>query len=95
MKDKISQHESSVGWVNTPTPPRQPHSWDSGNSGVYLVMSIRSKNKTELRVAGAKLPNAINGKKTSVWIDSCSAILSLRSESLKNIGRRRRHPGSR
>ena len=37
-------------------------------------MSIKARNKTVLRVAGAKLPIAINGKRTSVWIDSGSPI---------------------
>ena len=45
IEDKLSQHESSVGWVRTPTPPRQQHSWDSNSSGAYLVMSIRPKKK--------------------------------------------------
>ena len=45
--------ESSVGWVNTPAPPKQHHSWDSDSSGDYIVTSIRSKNRTELKVAGA------------------------------------------
>ena len=47
-------------------------------------MSIRSKNRTELKVAGAKLPIAINGKKTSVWIDSGSPM------SIFTIGELRR-----
>ena len=46
-------------------------------------MSIRSKNRTELRVAGAKLPIAIYGKKTSVWIDSGSPISIFRIGELK------------
>ena len=37
-------------------------------------MSIKARNKTELRVAAAKLPIAMNGKKTSVWIESGSPI---------------------
>ena len=72
--DEIVQ-ESSVGWVNTPKPTKQHHSWDSDSSGDCLIMSIRSKNRTELKVAGAKLPPAINGKKTSVWIDCGSPKL--------------------
>ena len=36
---------------------KKHHSWDSDSSGDYLVMSIRSKNKSELKVAGAKLPS--------------------------------------
>ena len=64
--------ESSVGWVNNPALPKQHHSWDSDSSGDYLVQPIRSNNRTELKVAGAKMPIAINGKKTSVWVDSGS-----------------------
>ena len=62
-----------MGWVITP-PPKQHHSWDSDSSGDYLVMSIKPGNMTKFRVEGAKLPIAINGKKTSVWIDSGSPI---------------------
>ena len=76
-----------MGWVNTPAPPKQIHSWDSDSSGDYLVMSIRSKNRTELKVAGAKLPIVINGKKTSVWIDSGSPIsISTIGELRKTLG---------
>ena len=39
-----------------------------------MVMAVRMKNHTELRVAEAKLPITIYGRKTSVWIDSCSPI---------------------
>ena len=81
--------ESSVGWVNTTAPPKHHHYWDSDSSGDYLVMSIRSKNRTELEVAGAKLPIAINGKTTSVWIDSRSPI------SIFTIGELRKTLGTK
>ena len=87
MDENISQQESTVGWVNIP-PPKQHHSWDSNSAGGYLVMSFKSRNKTELRVAGAKLPNAINGMITSVWIGSGSPI------SIFTIGELRRTLGS-
>ena len=83
IEHNISQHENLVGWVNTPTQAQQQHSWDSDSSGDYLAMSIRSKNERELRVAGFKLPMAINGKKTRVWIDSASPISILTIEELK------------
>ena len=51
-------------------------------------MSIKTRNKTELRVAGAKLPIARHGKRTSVWIDSGSPI------SIFTIGELRRTLGT-
>ena len=73
-EDKESQHENSVGWVNTAS-EKQNRSWDSDSSGVdYMVMAVRTKNQTELRVAEAKFLIRINGQKTSVWIDSGSPI---------------------
>ena len=51
-------------------------------------MSIKSRNKTELRVAGAKLPIAKNGKTTSIWIDSGSPV------SIFTIGEIRRTLGT-
>ena len=39
-----------------------------------VVMAIKSRKENELKVAGAKLPIRINGKQTSVWIDSGSPI---------------------
>ena len=39
-----------------------------------MVMAVRTKNQTEPRVAEAKLPITINGRKTSVWIDSRSPV---------------------
>ena len=70
-----SQHENSEGWVN-PTAEKQNQSWisDSSGGGDYMAMAVRTKNHTELRVTEAKLPITINGRKTSVWIDSGSPI---------------------
>ena len=39
-----------------------------------MVMAVRSKNNAELKVAGAKISNTINERKTSVWIDIESQI---------------------
>ena len=65
--DEESQHENSVGWVN-PTAEKRNRSWDSDSSGEgdYLMMAVRAKNQTELRVAQAKLPITINGRKKPV-----------------------------
>ena len=70
--EEASQHVISIGWVN-----KNPvvHSWDSSSSdGDYMVMAIRHKRFTELKVAGAQLPIKVNGKSTRVWIDSGSPI---------------------
>ena len=52
--EEASQHASSIGWVN-----KNPvvHSWDSSSSdGDYMVMAIKHKRVTELKIAGAQLP---------------------------------------
>ena len=70
--EEASQHASSIGWVN-----KNPvvHSWDSSSSdGDYMVMAIKRKGVTELKVARAQLPIKVNGKPTRVWIDSGSPI---------------------
>ena len=70
--EEASQHASSIGWVN-----KNPvvHSWDSSSSdGDYMVMAIKHKRVTELKVAGAQLPIKVNEKPTRVWIDSGSPI---------------------
>ena len=48
-----------------------------------MVMAVRAKNQTELRVAEAKLPITINGRKTSVWIDSGSPISIFTNHELR------------
>ena len=40
-EDTYSQHENSVGWVNTPV--KKQRSWDSDSSGDYVVMAIKSR----------------------------------------------------
>ena len=71
-EDAYSQHENSVGWVNTPD--KRQRSWNSDCSEDYVVMAIKSRKETELKVAGARLPIKINGRQTNVWIDSGSPI---------------------
>ena len=68
MGDEESQLENSVGWVN-PTAEKRNRSWDSDSSGGgdYMMMAVRTKNQTEL-------PITMNGRKTSVWVDSGSPI---------------------
>ena len=64
VDEEASQHASSIGWVN-----KNPmvHSWDSSSSdGDYMVMAIKHKRVTELKVAGAQLPIKVNGKSTRV-----------------------------
>ena len=81
-----SQHENSVGWVNTPE--KRQRSWDSDSSGDYVVMAIKSRRETELKVAGARLPININCKQTNVWIDSGSPI------SIFTVGELKRRLGT-
>ena len=71
-EDAYSQHENSIGWVNTPD--KMQRSWDWDSSGDYVVMAIKSRKETESKVAGARLPIKINNKHTNVWIDSGSPI---------------------
>ena len=59
-EDVFSQHENSVGWVNTRK--KRQRSWDSDSSGDFVVMVIKSRKETKLKVAGAKLPIKVNGK---------------------------------
>ena len=68
----VSEIGDGLGWVNTQEQRQQ--SWDSDSSGDYVVMAIKSRRETELKVAGARLPIKINGKQTNVWIDSGSPI---------------------
>ena len=70
--EEASQHASSIGWVN-----KNPvvHSWNSSSSdGNYMVMAIKNKRFTELKVAGAQLLIRSNGKSARVWLDSGSPI---------------------
>ena len=71
-EESASNYGSSVGWVTDSKTPA--HGWDSDSSTEYVVMSIRRKEETELKVAGAKLALRINGKATQAWIDSGSPI---------------------
>ena len=50
-----------------------------------MVLAVRAKNRTELRVAEAKLPITINGRKTSVWIDSGSPISIFTNIELRRL----------
>ena len=84
--EEASQHASSIGWVN-----KNPvvHSWDSSSSdGDYMVMAIKHKRFTELKVADAQLPIKINGKTTRARIDSGSPI------SIVTIGELRKTLGA-
>ena len=73
-EDGSLEHGSSVGWVNQPVVPAHSHSCDSVSSDNNVVMAIRSKTATELKVAGAQSSVKINGRTTRSWIDSGSPI---------------------
>ena len=42
-EDVYSQHEKSVGWVNTPD--KRQRSWDSDSSGDYAVIAIKTRKQ--------------------------------------------------
>ena len=71
-EDGPLERGSSVGWVDHgwPKVPAQLPSWDADSSGAYVVMAIRSKKSTELKVTGSQLSVKINQKATRVWMDS-------------------------
>ena len=74
---------SSVGFVK-----REHHSWSSESSDDYMVMAIRRKKETMLKVAGPKLKVFINGHPMNIWIDSGSPISILTLEDLRRtVGR--------
>ena len=50
-----------------------------------MVMAIKHKRFTELKVDGAQLPIRINGKSTRVWIDSGSPISIFTIGDLRRI----------
>ena len=60
----------------------------SSSDGDYMVLAIKHKRSTELKIAGAQLPINLNGKSTRVWIDSESPI------SIFTIGELRRTLGA-
>ena len=39
-EDNVVQYGSSVGWMNQPVVPAYSRSWDSDNSGDYVVMAV-------------------------------------------------------
>ena len=63
-EEKVSNYGGFVGWVTDSKAPATD----------YVVMSVRRKQKEELKVAGAKLALRINGRATQAWIDSGSPI---------------------
>ena len=82
--EEASQHASSIGWVKRNKP--LVHMLDSSSlDGDYMVIALRHKRFTELKVAGAQLPIRTNGKASRVWIDSGSPI------SIFTIGELRRN----
>ena len=76
---------NSVGFVK-----REHHSWSSESSDDYMVMAIRRKKETVLKVAGPKLKIYVNGHPMNIWIDSRSPISILTLEDLRRtVGRAR------
>ena len=82
--DVGSQHASnSVGFVK-----REHHSWSSESSDNYMVMVIRRKKETLLKIAGPKLKIYIIGHPMNIWIDSGSRIYILTLDDLKKTAGR-------
>ena len=74
---------NSVGFVK-----RDDHSWSSESSDDYMVMALRRKKETLLKVAGPKLKIYLNGNPMIIWIDSGSPISILTLDDLrKTVGR--------
>ena len=74
---------TSIGFVK-----REHHSWSSESSDDYMVMAIRRKKETLLKVTGPKLKIYINGHPMNIWIDSRSPIFILTLDDLKKtVGR--------
>ena len=66
---------------------REDHSWSSESSD-DMVMAIRRKKETPLKIAGSKLKIYINGHPMNIWIDSGSPISILTLDDLrKTVGR--------
>ena len=74
---------TSVGFVK-----REHNSWSSESSDDYMVMAIRRKKETLLKVGGPKLKIYINEHPMNIWIDSGSPISILTLDDLKKrVGR--------
>ena len=74
---------NSLGFVK-----REHHSWSSESSDDYMVMAIKRRKETLLKVAGPKSKIYINGHPMSIWIDSGSPISLLTLDDLKKtVGR--------
>ena len=83
-EDNSMEHGSSVGWVDQTKEPAHSRSWVADNSGDYVLMAIRSRKATELKVAGAPLSVKINRRATRVWIDSGSPISNFKVGELRS-----------
>ena len=70
---------NSAGFVR-----REHHSWSSESSDDYMVMAIRRKKETLLKVAVPKLKIYINGHPMNIWIDSGLPISILTLDDLKS-----------
>ena len=84
--DVGSQHAAnSLGFVK-----REHHSWSSEGSDDYMVMAIRRKKETLLKVAGPYFKINNNEQPMNIWIDSGLPISKLTLDDLKKtVGRTR------
>ena len=74
---------TSVGFVK-----REHNSWSSESSDDYMVMAIRRKKETLLKVGGPKFKIYINEHPRNIWIDRGSPISILTLDDLKKRGGR-------
>ena len=90
--DKEDTPSDDVGSQNAATSvsfvKREHHSWSSESSDDYMVMAIKRKKETLLKIAGPKLKIYINGHPMNIWIDSGLPISILTLDDLKKtVGR--------
>ena len=55
----------------------------TSGSDDYMVMSIKKKNVTELKITGARVQVEVTGKKTWLWVDSGSPVTIFSMMDLK------------
>ena len=79
--DNVS--EDQVAWV------RQQRSGENesmtSGSDDYLVMSIKKKNVSELKISGARVQVEVSGKKMWLWVDSGSPVTIFSMMDLKAL----------
>ena len=76
--------EDQVAWVNQQG-SGENESMTSGSDD-YMVMWIKKKNVTELKIPGARVQVNVSGKKMWLWVDSGSPVTIFSLTDLKATG---------